>query len=41
MSEEEVDRLNFYSKYNRANSKQDINSLYTLINDQNALDNQH
>ena len=37
MAEEEEDRLNFYSKYNRANGKQDINSLYSLIDDPNAL----
>lgn len=27
------DRLNFYSKYNRVREKQDIESLYALIDD--------
>lgn len=31
MTDEEEDRLNFYSKYNRAKGRQDIDTLYTLI----------
>ena len=32
MSSSETERLNFYSKYNRVRDKQDIDSLYALIN---------
>jgi hypothetical protein len=31
MADEEEDRLNFYSKYNRVKGKQDIDTLYSLI----------
>ena len=31
MTEEEIDRLNFYSKYSRAHNKNGIESLYSLI----------
>jgi hypothetical protein len=32
MSSSETERLNFYSKYNRVRDRQDIDSLYALIN---------
>jgi hypothetical protein len=31
MSSSETERLNFYSKYNRVRERQDIDSLYALI----------
>jgi hypothetical protein len=31
MSSSESDKLNFYSKYNRVRERQDIDSLYALI----------
>lgn len=31
MADEEEDRLNFYSKYNRVKDRQEIDTLYTLI----------
>jgi hypothetical protein len=31
MTDEEDDRLNFYSKYNRVKDRQEIDTLYSLI----------